>query len=112
MLSSSEPLVELKDRLRKIGPQYVAQIRPAMAVDYWRIFRGKALYSQIVLEDFFRDLLCPTKDRRVEDLRLPTAMYFTDLYSLDARTSPLDEGYPNRPGEIMSGADSLFWLCV
>jgi predicted acylesterase/phospholipase RssA len=94
MLSSSEGVHELKGRLKKIGPPWASQIRPLVAWDYWRLYRGDALYDQLVLEDFFRDLLCPSEELKVGKLRIPTEIYFTDLYSLDARTASADEPLP------------------
>jgi len=94
MLGSPRPMSIFKGELKKISPSYVSKIGDAGLLDYWRIWRGKALYDQLVLEDFFRELFCPNADQRVKDLRLGTEIYFTDLYSLDARIAPADESIP------------------
>jgi predicted acylesterase/phospholipase RssA len=94
MLASDKPVSSFISELKEIAPTYVSKIGATGLYGYWRMWRGKALYDRLVLADFFRDLFCSDSDQRVKDLRLGTEIYFTDLYSLDARIASTDESIP------------------
>jgi predicted acylesterase/phospholipase RssA len=95
MLASNKSMELYKSSIKLIGREYLAQMNVRQLVGAWRVYRGNAYFSDMHLERFFERLFCSDDGpRRVQELRCEPQLYFTDLYSLNARACAPDEAIP------------------
>jgi predicted acylesterase/phospholipase RssA len=89
MLATEKSIETYIADLKSIGPRYLADMKTWRWRGGLRVFNGKAYFIDLNLESFFEELFGTGK--RVTDLKPEAQLYFTDLYSLEARTAPSDE---------------------
>lgn len=95
MLGSRLPLQSLKDRVKLIGPAYLSKMKVSRPVGAWRVMNGSPYFSGLKLENVFNELFCTqTKLKTLRDLHFEPQLYFTDLYSLAARSCDTDDPIP------------------
>jgi predicted acylesterase/phospholipase RssA len=95
MFASEKAAETYKSEIRSIGRRLLSD----MSIPVWwgklRAITGAAYFTNLNLENFFEELFCRDKGpKRLKDLRIETEVYFTDLYSLNARIAPQDEAIP------------------
>ena len=95
MLASNRPIEIYKERIKAVAPPYLNRTNVNKWRGFYRLVRGNAFFNKLSLEKFFDELFCQNeKIKTVADLEKPVELYFTDLYSLDARVAPKDEPIP------------------
>jgi predicted acylesterase/phospholipase RssA len=95
MLASKRPMDTYKVQVGALGTKYLSQLKTRQWAGAWRVYNGVAYFNNFNLEDFFEELFSREGGPKyVGDLRPDAQLYFTDLYSLEARVAPRDEPLP------------------
>jgi predicted acylesterase/phospholipase RssA len=95
MFASTKSAEIYKSEIQSIGRDLLGTMHIPAWRAYLRAVRGNAVFTELNLEGFFEKLFCREGGpKRLSDLRIDTEVYFTDLYSLNARTAPPDETIP------------------
>jgi predicted acylesterase/phospholipase RssA len=95
MLASSKSPETYKSEIKVIGLKYLSQTSVGRVIGALRVYTGNAYFSELNLEKFFEELFCTgSSPRLISELRCDPQLYFTDLYTLNARASAPDEAIP------------------
>lgn len=96
MFASSRSTEEYKDRLKKIAPRYLADLKGGFFGFKRVIWEGEPFFGSFSLTDFFRDLFCHdnTSPKLLNELRIETQVYATNIYSLAAQPAAPSDPIP------------------
>ncbi len=95
MLASNVPMDIYKIRVAELGAKYLPTMKKYKWVAALRVCNGAAYFNNFSLENFFEELFCVDQGpKKVGDLLPDAHLYFTDLYSLEARVAPKDDSLP------------------
>jgi predicted acylesterase/phospholipase RssA len=95
MVATKKSPETYKAEIQSIAPRFLTKLNVARWRGAVRLVRGTPIFSDLNLEDFFNELICKGDGpKKLNDLPIPAELYFTDLYSLEARFAPSDEPLP------------------
>jgi predicted acylesterase/phospholipase RssA len=97
MLASGKPIGTYKAELKTLARSYLHSTKVPRWIGTCRVMSGIAYFKELYLENFFKELFCSGLEapKSIKDLKIKdTRIYYTDLYSLESRSTPDYEAIP------------------
>lgn len=89
MFASSRTIADFRADIKKLVERHADKLKRRDLLGLWSIFRGKSYFSDINLVNIFSELFPQVGGNgqaKIEQLRIPTEIYYTDLLSLGVRS--------------------------
>jgi predicted acylesterase/phospholipase RssA len=95
MLGSKKPMSDFRIELRNIAEKHLPFMNVSTLRGSWRVYRGRAWFSDIRLSEIFNQLFCKNGGPQyIHNLEIPTELYTTDLYTLSSKPIGQSESIP------------------